>query len=447
MTINTLYAIIFVQRDRCSVQKGQPHANGSDSRLKYAPTYSLNIHERIIIMNINSILNTALPFSLYEKEKGTRDKSFMEVLSRNISEAIKTKQEADISDKTVQTPEETAPAKAPVNSFVYNIDENGNIIMPYSAEDIEAMRRYEAVKEAIKNGEVIDLAEKYNMQTVEVHESKDIDWDNITILTREQVEEMLSQKGHYLFEPTGDPKKDKIIELTLLYRKSCVDYTHSAEFDKLTREMDLTGMSSAEKYRAIYEKYKYCYGENFTDVGAINYPLFGLEYGTQFHIYSQFEDEVNEACGGAAAAQKARIEALYGKGLKASEVRQMIIDKYYYEGMTLRDMLKMTNEMRLCGVDGGITNLLDPVSNPGTYFVNEPTDQYVQITNRESILDEPVSKEFMRKMYNSFKARITVHPDLPGIVGMLMDLFNADAIDGGISADNDIFAHVWDKFK
>ena len=302
-------------------------------------------------------------------------------------------------------------------------------------------------EDALRNAKLRDLV-NYDENADYKFMQYDPNLEYVTI-TEEELRASWAKEGYYLFEPTGDPKQDKIIELTLLYRRSCVDYTHASEFDKLTEEMDLTGMSNAEKYMAIYEKYKYCYGENFTDVGAVNYPSF-TEYGTQFHIYSQFEDEVNEACGGLAAAKKARIEALYGKGLTASEVRQKIIDKYYYDGMTLRDLLKMTNEMRLCGVDGGITNLLDPVSNPGTYFANEPADQYERITRRESILDEPVSKEFMRKMYGSFKARTAVssaHPDLSEIVGSMMALFDVNEIEGGIRIGNDMLANIWSKFK
>ncbi|MCH5348499.1 MAG: hypothetical protein J1E40_04185 [Oscillospiraceae bacterium] len=329
---------------------------------------------------------------------------------------------------------------------VYNVEQNGRINGVHNKSNISASE-YGTFKEALKNAEVIDLSEKIKQQMEEAADDpKNKPRDDLVIITEEELRAYWAQASNYLFEPTGDPKQDKIIELTLLYRRSCVDYTHASEFDKLTEEMDLTGMSNAEKYMAIYEKYKYCYGENFTDVGAVNYPSF-TEYGTQFHIYSQFEDEVNEACGGAAAAKKARIEALYGKGLKASEVRQKIIDKYYYDGMTLRDLLKMTNEMRLCGVDGGITNLLDPVSNPGTYFGSESANQYDRITNRESILDEPVSKEFMRKMYNSFNARITVHPDLPEIVGKMMDLFDVNEIEGGIRIGNDMLINIWSKFK
>ena len=38
-------------------------------------------------MNINSILNTTRPISLYEKEKDTRDTSFLDVLAQNAKEA------------------------------------------------------------------------------------------------------------------------------------------------------------------------------------------------------------------------------------------------------------------------------------------------------------------------------------------------------------------------
>ena len=331
-------------------------------------------------------------------------------------------------------------------SYIYSLGQDGTILNKRSqtGKSIEALNNTTFL-ETLRNIEVIDLAEKYAQQEAEAAENPnkypDIDLEEIKNY------EIADLSKRVAYQPTGDPKQDKILELTTNYRKSCFDFTHASEFDKLTEEMDLTGMTNEEKYKAIYEKYQYCYGENFADVAAVCYVVMSADDNPCMHIFGEFFDEVNKACGGEAAAQKARIEALDGEGLKASEVRQMIIDEYYYDGMTLRDLLKMTNEMNLCGLDGGARNLLDPILNLRMYFDNEPLDQYTQFMNRESILDEPVSKEFMRKFEHSASCLISASPDLPGVVGMLMDLFKVNEIEGGINADNSAFANVWDKFK
>ncbi len=163
--------------------------------------------------------------------------------------------------------------------------------------------------------------------------------------------------GRVEFEPTGDPEKDKNIKYAIDYYSSCFNFTNKWDYDKLTAEEDFIGMSNAEKYKAIYEKYQHCYGENFLEASAVNYQLIPSDYDHWRKVIRQFEQEVNTACDGVDNAMEARREALYGEGLSDSDVRSAIMEKYMRDGkVTNRDYCKMTNEMDLCGVGGGINS-------------------------------------------------------------------------------------------
>ncbi len=86
-----------------------------------------------------------------------------------------------------------------------------------------------------------------------------------------------------------------------------------------------------------------------------SYELIPSVYDHWTKVIRQFDREVEAACGGADNAAEARRDALYGEDLSDKEVRQAIIDKYVRDGeITNRDYLKMTYEMDLCGVGGGI---------------------------------------------------------------------------------------------
>ncbi len=139
------------------------------------------------------------------------------------------------------------------------------------------------------------------------------------------------------------------------YYNSCFDFSNQWDFDELTAQEDFTGMSNAEKYKAIYEKYQHCYGENFLEADAVDYYAMPSDDDLWITVINRFYDEVEAACGGAKNAMEARKDALYGEDLSDKEVRQAIIDKYVRNGeITNRDYLKMTNEMDLCDVGGGI---------------------------------------------------------------------------------------------
>ncbi|MDE6592139.1 MAG: hypothetical protein K2K57_03635 [Oscillospiraceae bacterium] len=159
------------------------------------------------------------------------------------------------------------------------------------------------------------------------------------------------------FKTTGDEKKNENIKNALNYCSSCFDFTNSKDYDRLTAEENFSGLSNAEKYKSIYEKYQHCYGENFLEASAGDYGLIPSEYDIYTPVIRKFKEEVNEACGGEAEVIKARRDALYGENLSDTEVRKAIIEKYVTDGkITNRDYNKMTNEMDLCGVGGGIRN-------------------------------------------------------------------------------------------
>lgn len=196
--------------------------------------------------------------------------------------------------------------------------------------------------------------------------------------------------GRVEFESTGDSERDENIRCAIDYYNSCFDFTNSRDYDRLTAEEDFTGMSNAEKYKAVYEKYQHCYGENFLEASAGDYDLIPSEYDFCTPIIRKFESEVNKVCGGEAKAQKARRDALYGENMSDTEVRQAIIDKYVVDGkITNRDYNKMTNEMDLCGVGGGIRN-----SN--TQFGKIPTNifDYLREHGMGHVADE-IMKSYM----------------------------------------------------
>ncbi len=190
--------------------------------------------------------------------------------------------------------------------------------------------------------------------------------------------------GRVEFEPTGDPERDKNIQYAIDYYSSCFDFTNKWDYDKLTAEEDFIGMSNAEKYKAIYEKYQHCYGENFLEASAVDYEPVPSDYDHWSKVIRQFNQEVNTACGGADNAKEARRDALYGNNLSDSEVRQAIIEKYAHDGkITNRDFCKMTNEMDLCGVGGGIRNSNNPCGKiPNNIF------EYLRERNHTAAMEQ-----------------------------------------------------------
>lgn len=345
-------------------------------------------------------------------------------------------------------------------SFVYRLDQDGSIINNRSRirKNAYMTEGQGSFREALKGAEILDLQESISQQEAEaagnLNKYPGIDPEEIK---NAEIADFFSNFSRP--EPTGDPETDKILELLYDFYESCFDTTHSGEFLTLTRSLDLTGMTNAEKYKAIYEKYQYCYGENFLDIKALQYGGYserGLGRDPYWCVYLNFCHEIEQACGSKTEIEKARIEALYGEGLRPDQVCEKIVEKYYYEGMTLRDLLKMTHEMWNCGLDGGVSNLIDEIIINripfGADFSNfQYVDEKIRIMDREKILDEEVSKELLLRMqylYNNRKEKgISLHPDLGVIIEEFIELFKVNETEGGVSADNDIFANVWDKFK
>ncbi|MCM1380810.1 MAG: hypothetical protein NC192_02650 [Muribaculaceae bacterium] len=165
----------------------------------------------------------------------------------------------------------------------------------------------------------------------------------------------------YSFYPTGDPERDYQIQMGLNYNSTCYNGKNYWDYEKLTAAEDFTGMSAAEIYKAIYEKYKHCYGENFLDINAVPYARPPHSEDFYGELVDKFYDELEVAVGDTAARQKARREALYGD-MSDYDVRAAIIEKYTSgRKPTNADLYKITAEFDRCGVGGGIHSPLSSV--------------------------------------------------------------------------------------
>ena len=197
----------------------------------------------------------------------------------------------------------------------------------------------------------------------------------------------------YSFYPTGDREQDYQIQMGINYNKTCYDGTNRRDYDKLTAAEDFTGMSAAEIYKAIYEKYQHCYGENFIDINAIPYvaPPYSEDSFRQF--MDRFDKEIETAIGSSnyADIQKARREALYGD-MSDYDVRAAIMEKYAADGFTNSDLYKITAEMDRCGVGGGIHN---PLKSVLTSERAEILHNYVKYGITTSVEDSCAARERM----------------------------------------------------
>lgn len=219
---------------------------------------------------------------------------------------------------------------------------------------------------------------------------------------------------------TGNAEKDYLIHIGGKYRQSCWNGAHWTELDSLTKSADYTGMSDVEKYKAIYEKYQYCFGENFLDTEAIGFSRPPASDDSYRLTVLKFYDELKENFGSRAASMKVRCEALYGTTDKY-EVRQAIIDKYMNDGeITLGNFYKMANEMYECGVGGDIMNWVDESMNwviakeQGAETIWEYLDylknRVVGVNDPSTIkyqrLNQNVSEEFIEQMsYFAFEGK------------------------------------------
>lgn len=192
------------------------------------------------------------------------------------------------------------------------------------------------------------------------------------------------------------PEFDTNVENGLKYMRSCFDFTNSWEFTKLTAAEDFTGMSDAEIYKAIYEKYQYCYGKNFYYGKAISYPIPSSEYDDYSKVIRRFNNEVAAALGGEEHVKAARREALYGDK-SDHEVRQAIIDEYdLSDGMTFRELYQMTYDIWKAGLDGGLHNRLDDLFYD--FSTAESRANCDNIATREQFLDTKVSGKYFSEL-------------------------------------------------
>ena len=251
---------------------------------------------------------------------------------------------------------------------------------------------------------------------------------DVSKLDRIPLEELLDG----LYTPEFSPN----VENGLKYMKSCFDFTNSWEFAKLTAAEDFTGMSDAEIYKAIYEKYQYCYGKNFYYGKAISYPVPPSEYDEYHKIIRRFNNEVAAALGGREQVDAARREALYGD-MSDYEVRQAIIDEYdLSDGMTFREFYQMTYDIWKAGLDGGLHNRLDDLFYD--FSTAESRANCDNIATREQFLDTKVSGKYfseLQKFYaNSLVSSSYILPEYKTTLNQIMAACGASS--GGISVES-----------
>lgn len=251
------------------------------------------------------------------------------------------------------------------------------------------------------------------------------------------------------FEGLYTPTFSTNVENGLKYQRSCFDFTNSWEFPKLTAAEDFTGMSPAEIYKAIYEKYQYCYGKNFYYADAISYPTPPSEFDDYNKVIRRFEKEVAAALGGEEQAKSARREALYGD-VSGNELRQAIIDSFNLEdGLTFRELYQMTYDMWKAGLDGGLHNRLDDLFYD--FSTAEARAACDNIAAREQYLDTKVSGRYfteLQKFYDN--AVFRGNAILPEYSETLDQIRAACGAGGGISVSSVSFlsaAHTANDFQ
>lgn len=234
------------------------------------------------------------------------------------------------------------------------------------------------------------------------------------------------------FHSTGDAELDKKIDIGLDYYATCFNYKYSDDYDKLTAEEDFTGMTITEKYKAVYEKYQHCYGENFLEAWAVRYSEIP-SYINGERVIHQFMQEIEKVCGKPTYSEvikKARKEALYGDASN-EEVRQIILDKYRDgDNLTMRNLFKAAYEMDECGVGG---NGLHTIVVDRLESDCDSVDDYYNENHfylRQSKLDEYITPYQIRKMVrdlNSYTYCGNGSPELTAAVNQIIAACNGGA--------------------
>lgn len=259
------------------------------------------------------------------------------------------------------------------------------------------------------------------------------EYGNYDLLATDEFKAEAAEKGYGVaewysgrgFESTGDDRTDGYIERGIAYRDSCFDITNLPEFAEITSQEDFTGMTDGEIYKAIYEKYQYCYGENFLDATALSYISPRSEYDFTLSTIDKFNAEVERTFGNAENAAKARVEALYGSDLTDSEIVDAIIEKYKSSDNTYLDIIKMANEMENCGINVGLRKKLDPIGQPGVFYsVFDNKDDY---DYRDSILDSTNVTKYLKTVRDSYRSDVSfgraVAPGYGAVLGQLLNAY------------------------
>ena len=246
-------------------------------------------------------------------------------------------------------------------------------------------------------------------------------------------------KLSYEITPTGDYAHDYDLKMGLNYNMSCVDDKNWRDYDRLTAEEDFTGMSAAEIYKAIYEKYQHCYGKNFIDINAVPYVTTPGAFDSFQGLISKFNMEIRSACGSDADIKEIRREALYGD-MSDYDVRAAIMEKYAADGFTNADLYKVTAEMDRCGVGGGIHTPLQFVLtsdrskvlyNYVTYGIT--TSVETSCAMYEEMLASPVETYLIEGIERHGEGMNMMNPTLRAAYEQIRSTYGAYS--GGISVD------------
>lgn len=244
----------------------------------------------------------------------------------------------------------------------------------------------------------------------------------------------------YDFYPTGDPDQDYQIRMGLNYNKTCYNGKNYWDYDKLTAAEDFTGMSNAEKYKAIYEKYQHCYGENFLDINAVPYVVPPHSEDFYGELLDNFYNELEAAVGDYSERAKACREALYGD-MSDYDIRAAIVEKYSSDGtLTNSDLYKIAKAMDQCGVGGGIHNILRNVltKDRSQVLYNSTlgikTSVETSCAMREEMLASPLDPYMLDGIERRGNAMGAMSTKLYSALDQLREM--CGAYSGGISADS-----------
>ena len=164
------------------------------------------------------------------------------------------------------------------------------------------------------------------------------------------------------------------------------------------KNADYTGMSDAEKYMTIFNRYAQAFGENFANWAGTIYITDSNSIFSR--VRHEFNKEVIAAFGTSEKATQAYRTALYGN-MSENEVRAAIAAKYPPANkMTLRDFMYMVIEMNEFGVDGGLSRVLDSALSFHDLLIAGQTGVNTHFV-REGLLDQRLDLSRICNGYNS----------------------------------------------